>query len=122
MDENNAITQHTPTPWEIWRTPDENAASWDDSHITYIRRTNPHPETLGYIGQAVCQICTWGRDYADDPEAQANAALIARAVNAHAELAAACNEIATWLISPDLSTETLENMRLMVVNALRKAV
>ena len=69
MDGNNAITQHTPTPW-----------TWHD--LGDGKYSIVHWGPLAYLGDAK-----------EPGDGAANAALIVRAVNAHADLVAACKPI-----------------------------
>ena len=86
MSTDNAITQHTPTPW-------------GSRHVTFSK--SDWIELLPKNGiTCVCSggdvvAAIWGTDDAckTDDDAKANAALIVRAVNAHADLVAALRAI-----------------------------
>lgn len=73
-------TQHTPTPW---------------------RTTNDHANKIcDQVGKkiAVCPTHAGGGQWRDREEADANAAFIVRACNAHEELVAAADEALNTLI------------------------
>lgn len=65
---------HTPTPWKLVKDGSDNTAlSSDGRHITFICPVPTGPDLSWNEGRAQCE---------------ANAALIVRAVNSHAELVA----------------------------------
>lgn len=60
--------QHTPGPWTTF-----------PQHFSTVPDGEDPDTYVGANGKAVCTVSTWGADYANDTEAQANARLIAAA-------------------------------------------
>ena len=91
----------TPRPWDLEEIPYET----NDPAGGWYLHFGEDGDAL-YISKAHCS--------------EANARLILCAVNAHEAYQSALETIRTWLISPDLSLETLDEMRRIVNEALRK--
>lgn len=79
-------TTHTPGPWEVKLSQDDEGTLCDIGV----------PDAIARCGQHVCRIHGWGFDYKADKEQQANARLIAAAP----ELLTGCEAALAYLADP----------------------
>lgn len=80
---------------------------------------NEHSDKYDVVITSECRdVCTMELYYDD---AEANAAYIVRACNAHETLTDVLTTLNTWLIAPATDAETIRNMREMIQDALRLA-
>lgn len=102
-------TQHTPGPWEIKLSQDDEGTLCDIGV----------PDKIARCGQHVCSIHGWGFDYKADKEQQANARLIAAAPDLLASLDASTIALqdfqreAGMQTHPKLNWQIVENLNLI---------
>lgn len=111
--------KHSPTPWSVGHFSASDSVDGENAMTVILSCVNENGD-----GATVAEVNRWS--YGDDlptPESEANAALIVTAVNAHADLLAACEAAATalqWHAEQD-DTSTLAEAYRHLVAAIRKA-